>query len=146
MTTEDFFTIRELTEVPEGLRIEHHDGQTSLLRRDNERYARFAELLRRTKRLGDRWPVRIARSEDGVIVNARVAFPGRPIYIEDVVGPDQCTVCFHLESTPKKVRHDNPNYPRLLEMLMLATAEERDVFYCLQPGEDNVLADACLAD
>jgi len=34
MTAESFCTIRELSEVPEGLRIQHRDGQISLLRRD----------------------------------------------------------------------------------------------------------------
>jgi hypothetical protein len=148
MTTESFCTIRELTEVPEGLRIRHHDGQTSLLRRDNERYARIEELLRRTLRLSRSvpWPVRIARSDDGVIVNAWVAWPGRPVYIEDVEGPEQCTVCFSLENGPKTVKHDNPNYLRMLETLMLATVEKRDVFYFIQPGEEDVLADVCFAD
>jgi hypothetical protein len=146
MTTESFCTINELTEVPEGLRIEHHDGQTSLLRRENQRYARIEGLLRRAHRRGARWPVRIARTPDGVIENAWPAWPGRPIYVDDVVGPDECTVCFRLESRPKRVKHDNPNYPRMLETLMLAAAEKRDVFYFIQPGEDIVLADVCLAD
>jgi hypothetical protein len=146
MTTEAFSTIRELSEVPEGLRIQHHNGQTSLLRRDNERYNRIQDLLRRTHRLGAHWPVRIARSDDGIIVNAWVAWPGRPIYVDDVVGPDQCTVCFHLENGPKTVKHDNPNYPRMLETLMQATVDKRDVYYYLQPGEETVLADVCFAD
>jgi hypothetical protein len=146
MTTESFCTIRELTEVPEGLRIQHHDGQTSLLRRDNERYSRIEDLLRRAHRMSVRWPVRIARSGDGVIENAWPARPGRPIYIDDVVGPDECPVCFYLENGPKQVKHDNPNYPRMLETLMQATVEKRRVFYFLQPGEDKVLADVCFAD
>src|SRR5690349_17122464 len=91
MTIENFFTIRELTEAPEGLRIEHHNGQTSLLRRDNQRYARIEDLLQRTLRLSSRvpWPVRVARTPEGVIENAWPAWPGRPIYVDDVVGPDE---------------------------------------------------------
>ena len=79
-------------------------------------------------------------------MNAWPAWRNRPIYIQDVVGPDQCTVCFHLENGPKKVTHDNPNYPRMLETLMQAAAEKRDVFYYIQPGEETVLADVCFAD
>src|SRR5438132_1349827 len=139
MTTKFFRTIRELAEVPEGLRIQHHNGETSLLRRDNQRYARIVDLLQRTHRLGARWPVRLARSDDGVIENAWVAWPGRPVYVDDVVGPDQCTVCFSLENGPKTVKHDNPNYPRMLETLMYAAIEKRDVYYYLEPGEENVL-------
>jgi hypothetical protein len=145
MTTEAFCIIRDLAEVFEGLRIRDRDGQTSLLRRDNERYARIEELLRTAHEMSVPWPVRIARSDDGVIVNAWVAWPGRPIYVDDVVGPDQCTVCFYRENGPKQVKHDNPNYPRMLETLMLATGEKRDVFYFIQPGEKDVLADVCLA-
>jgi hypothetical protein len=148
MTTESFCTIRDLTEAPEGLRIEHHNGQTSLLRRDNQRYAWIEDLLQRTLRLSSRapWPVRIVRTPEGVIENAWPAWPGRPIYVDDVVGPDECTVCFYLENGPKQVKHNNPNYPRMLETLMQATVEKRRVFYFLQPGEDKVVADVCFAD
>ncbi len=146
MTTESFCIIHDLGEVPEGVRIRDRHGQISLLRRDNVRYARIEELLRSSYEMSVPWPVRIARSADGVIVNAWVAWPGRPICISDVVGPEQCTVCFYLESSPKQVTHDNPNYPRMLEILMLAAAEERDVFYSLQPGQDTVLADVAFAD
>jgi hypothetical protein len=145
MTTESFITIRELSEAPEGLWIQHRDGQTSLLRKDNERHGRIAHILRLAHEMSVPWPVRIARSAEGVIVNAWHAWGGRPIYVDDVEGPDQCTVCFHLENGPKKVKHDNPNYPRILETLMYATIEKRDVYYFLEPGEDTVLADVCLA-
>jgi hypothetical protein len=145
MTTESFCTIRELSEVPEGLRIQHHDGQTSLLRRDNERYARIEDILRCAHGMSVTWPVRIARSPDGLIGNAWLAWGGRPILVEDLETDNECVVYFLLQNDPKMVKHDHPDYPRMLETLMLASAEKRDVFYFEQPGEKNVLADVCFA-
>ena len=138
-------TIRELSEVPEGLRITDHDGQISFLRRENERYARIEELLRRAHRMSVRWPVRIARSSDGVIVNAWVAWAGRPIYVEDLVSETACKACFLLQNDPKWVKHDHPDFQRLLETLMYAAAEKRSVFYFEQPGEKDFLVDVCFA-
>src|SRR4051794_35800902 len=114
MTTETFATVRELSEFPEGLRIEHHDGQTSILRRDNERYARIENILRRAHRMSVPWPVRVARSPDGVIVNAWVAWAGRPFLVEDLAAETECVVYFLLQNTPKMVKHDHPDYPRML--------------------------------
>jgi hypothetical protein len=71
---ESFITIRDLSEVPEGLRIQHRDGNTSFLRRDNERYAWIEAILLNEQGMSVPWPVRIARSADGVIVNAWVAW------------------------------------------------------------------------
>jgi hypothetical protein len=146
MTTHTFCTIRELSEIPEGLLIQHRDGQTSLLRRDHERYARIEELLRDAHGMSVVWPVRIARSSDGVIVNAWVAWGGRPVYIEDLAAATECVVYFSLQNEPKTVKHDNPDYPRMLETLMKAAGSQRDVFYFMQPGEKNVLVDVCLAN
>jgi hypothetical protein len=145
MTRECFSTVRELSEVPEGLRIHHHDGQTSLLRRDNEHYARIEELLRRAQRRSVPWPVRIARSPDGVLVNAWQAWGGQPLLVEDVVSADECVVYFMLQNTPKMVKHSHPNYQHMLETLMEAAASGRKVFYVEQPGEADFLADVCLA-
>jgi hypothetical protein len=55
-------------------------------------------------------------------------------------------VYFLLENEPKVVKHDNPDYTRLVQTLIEAAGSKRDVFYFLQPGEENVLADVCLAD
>jgi hypothetical protein len=145
MTTESFCTIREIAEVPEGLRITDHDGQTSLLRRDNERYTRIAEIVERAHRMSVRWPVRIARSHDGVIVNAWIAWAGRPVYVEDLESATACEVCFSLQNEHKWVKHDHPEFERLLGTLMDATAEKRDVYYYEQPGEKNILVDVCFA-
>jgi hypothetical protein len=90
--------------------------------------------------------VRIARSADGVIVNAWPAWGGRPVYVEDLVSETACTVCFSLLPTPKRVHHDHPDFQRLLETLMLAAAEQRDVFCYEKPGESNFLEDVCFAD
>jgi hypothetical protein len=148
MTTESFLTIESLVETSEGLLVQFKSGERGRLVRANPRYERIRELFRLDQSFGGRlpWPVRVVRSPEGVIENAWPAWRGRPIYVDDVVGPDQCTVCFSLESSPKKVKHDNPNYPRMLETLMLATVEKRDVFYYLEPGEEVVLADVCYAD
>jgi len=144
MTTESFCTIRELSEVPEGLRIQDHNGQTSLLRRENERYARIEELLRLAHGMSVPWPVRIARSSDGVLVNAWQAWGGRPFVVEDFAASDECVVYFLLQNTPKMVKHDHPDYPRMLETLMEASASKRNVYYFEQPGESDFLADVCL--
>src|SRR5688572_17972974 len=108
MTTERFCTIRNLSEIPEGLRIQDREGQTSVLRRDNEHYARIEGLLRRAHRMSVPWPVRIARSSDGLIVNAWVAWGGRPYLVEDLASARECVVYFLLQNTPKVVKHDHP--------------------------------------
>jgi hypothetical protein len=146
MITESFCTIRELSEVPNGLRIQHHDGQTSLLRRDNERYARIGEILRNAYEMTVPWPVRIARSSDGILVNAWQAWAGRPFTVVDYAAADACVVYFLLHIPPKMVKHDHPDFMRLLETLMIAAAEKRDIFYFETPGERDYLDDVCLAD
>jgi hypothetical protein len=145
MTIERFCTISEVSEVPEGLRIQDHDGQTGLLCRDNPRFARIEDILRSAYEMSVPWPVRIARSDDGVIVDAWVAWAARPIYIEDLAAETECVVYFSLQNEPKMVKHDHPDYARMLETLMEAAASKRDVFYFVQPGEKGILADVCLA-
>jgi hypothetical protein len=146
MTTERFCTICEIAEVPEGLRITEYTGETSLLRRDNERYGRIEEVLRNAHETSVRWPVRIARSSDGVIMNAWVAWAGRPIHVVDLESETACRVCFLLQSEHKFIKHDHPDFQRLLETLMDATVEKRSVYYFMQPGETNILLDVCFAD
>jgi hypothetical protein len=141
---ECFITIRDLSEVPEGLRVQHRDGATSLLRRDNERYARIEAILRNAHGMSVPWPVRIARSADGVILNAWVAWGGR-VFVVDEEPSGDCTAYFLLVNSPKTLKRDHPEFMRLLETLMLSAGEKRDVFYFEAPGEKNVLADVCLA-
>jgi len=144
MTQASFITIRGLSESPEGLRVEHGDGDSSLLRRDNERYSRIEAILRNAMKTSVPWPVRVNRTEDGVIVNAWVAWPGRPIgLLEEPSG--NCTVGFSMVPSPKTLKAEHPEFERLLETLMEALGAKRSVFYFEAPDEENVLADVCLA-
>jgi hypothetical protein len=145
MTTESFCTIRELSTVPEGLRMLDRNGQPSLLLRSNERYAGIEALLNNAHGMSVPWPVRIARSSNGVIVNAWPAWGGQPLLVEDLAVEAACVVYFRLQNNPKMVKHDHPDYPRMLETLMEAASSKRNVFYFEQPGAKDVIADVCFA-
>jgi hypothetical protein len=148
MTTEAFVTLESVVETPEGFLVHFRNGETGRLLHENPRFARIKELLEIGESLSQRvaWPVRIARSAEGVIENAWPAWRGQPIYVEDLVSEPACRVCFLLQNEHKFVKHDHPDFMRLLGTLMDATAEERDVFYFEQPGEKNILVDVCYAE
>src|SRR5262249_19215155 len=101
-------------------------------------------ILRNAHGMSVPWPVRIARSADGVIVNAWPAGGGR-VFVVDEEPSGDCTAYFLLLNSPKTLKRDHPEFLRLFETLMLSAGEKRDVFYFKAPSDKNILADVCLA-
>jgi hypothetical protein len=141
-----FVTIDAVSEVPEGSSVRVHSGEKILLRRDNDRFGRIAELFASALALSQRhpWPVQVIRSPDGSIETARAATRARILGISEE--PDgSCRVGFAFIPTVKQLRPEHPEFARLEETLLAAAATGQEVFYTEVAGSESVLDDVALA-
>jgi hypothetical protein len=141
-----FVTADAVSEVPEGLWVRAHGGEKILLRRDNGRFGRIAELFESALALSQRrpWPVWVTRAPDGSIETARAATRTHVLGISEE--PDgSCRVGFAFVPTVKQLRPEHPEFARLEETLLEAAATGQDVFYTEAAGSESVLDDVALA-
>jgi len=141
-----FVTIDAVSEVPGGLCVRVNGGEKILLRRDNDRFGRIAELFEIALSLSKRrpWPVWGVRSPDGSIETARGATRTRILGISEE--PDgSCRVGFAFIPTVKQLRPEHPDFARLKETLLAAAASGQDVLYTEVAGSESLLDDVALA-
>jgi hypothetical protein len=146
MRKQHFVTIDAMSEVPEGVCVRVHGGDKILLRRDNDRCLRIAELFEVALSLSKRrpWPVWVIRSPDGSIETARGATRTRILgFSEEADG--SCRVGFAFIPTVKHLRAEHPDFARLKETLLAAVATGHDVFYTEVASSESELDDVALA-